>query len=142
MNNNVNQSINNINKTNFSYDNSEEQLQVGVKIIINAFENKIAFFDKEMSNLREALKLKDEKISELESILENISEDLKKCQEFNSNLINENKYLSDLIEKFNEDNSKLSKFKNSILSSLQRLTHRHVNDSISTGQQLSSSRRK
>jgi hypothetical protein len=118
-NNNNNITINNLNKTNFSYDNSEEQLQVGVKIILNAFENKIAFFEKEMSNLKEALRIKDEKVSELESILENVTGDLKKCQEFNTNLIEENKYLVDLTEKLNDDNSKLSKFKNSILSSLQ-----------------------
>jgi len=119
MNNNNNITINNLNKTNFSYDNSEEQLQVGVKIILNAFENKIAFFEKEISNLKETSRIKDERIGELESILENVSEDLKKCQEFNTNLIEENKYLVDFTEKLNDDNSKLAKFKNSILSSLQ-----------------------
>lgn len=118
MNNNNNITINNLNKTNFSYDNSEEQLQVGVKIILNAFENKIAFFEKEITNLKEALRLKEEKVVELEGFLENVSEDLKKCQEFNSNLLEENKYLVDLTEKLNEDNNKLAKFKNSILSSL------------------------
>lgn len=122
MNNNINSinnTVNNLNKTNFSYDNSDEQLQVGVKIILNAFENKIAFFEKEISNLKEALKIKEERTAELESLLENVSEDLKKCQEFNTNLIDENKYLVDLTEKLNEDNGKLTKFKNNILASLQ-----------------------
>jgi hypothetical protein len=114
MNNLNNSQINNT----FSYDNSEEQLQVGIKIILNAFENKIKFFEKESGLLNENVKEKDLKISELQSLLENISEDLKKCQEFNSNLIKENRYLQEVNERLSEDNSKLIKFRNSILTSL------------------------
>lgn len=124
---------NNINKSNFSYDNSEEQLHVGVKIIINAFENKKDCFEKELSSLREGIKIKDDRIQELENIVENISEELKKCQEYNNNLLDENKYFLDLTEKLNEDNNKLSKFKNNILSSLQLDSNFILNQEFITG---------
>ena len=115
--------MNNLNNSNLvnntlSNDNSEEQLQVGVKIILNAFENKINFFEKETGDLNENIKEKDQKITELKNLVENINEDLRKCQEFNSNLVRENKHLQESNERLSEDNSKFMKFKNKILSSL------------------------
>lgn len=96
-----------------------DQLQVGFKIIINAFENKINTFEKELNNLRDIIKNKNQKILEYEGLFEQMDRESKRNEDINCKVINENKYLYDLAEKLREENNKLSRFKNTIVNSVE-----------------------
>ena len=94
------------------------EIQSAFQLILKAFEKKNLLFEKEVNNLVENVKVKDNKIMEYDNQLEVLQKEYKAAKDEIIKLKNENRNLIEITQKINEENNQLIRFKNTIISSL------------------------
>ena len=98
---------------------SENQFNTGIKMIINAFENNCHFLSSEITRLNNELEEKNKKISELEELCSTLLNQKNSFENKIANLKNKNEKLLSQLDKVNKENHELKRIKQTIINTIE-----------------------
>ena len=104
--------------TNESND-SDNQFNNGIKIIVSAYENNCQILSSEINRLNNELEKKNKKISELEELCSSLLNQKNSYENKISDLKNKNEKITNQMEKIKKENIELKKIKQTIISTLE-----------------------
>ena len=97
---------------------SENQFNTGIKMIINAFESNCHFLSSEIIRLNNELEEKNKKISELEELCSTLLNQKNSFENKITNLKNKNEKLVSQLDKVNKENYELKRIKQTIINTI------------------------
>ncbi len=98
---------------------SENQFNTGIKMIINAFESNCHFLSSEIIRLNNELEEKNKKISELEELCSTLLNQKNSFENKITNLKNKNEKLVNQLDKVNKENYELKRIKQTIINTIE-----------------------
>ena len=98
---------------------SENQFNMGIKMVINAFENNCHFLSSEITRLNNELEEKNKKISELEELCSTLLNQKNSFEKKITNLKNKNEKILSQLDKVNKENYELKKIKQTIINTIE-----------------------
>ena len=98
---------------------SENQFNMGIKMVINAFENNCHFLSSEITRLNNELEEKNKKISELEELCSTLLNQKSSFENKIANLKNKNEKLLSQLDKVNKENHELKRIKQTIINTIE-----------------------
>ena len=104
--------------TNESND-SDNQFNNGIKIIVSAYENNCQILSSEINRLNNELEKKNKKISELEELCSSLLNQKNSYENKISDLKNKNEKITNQMEKIKKENIELKKIKQTIINTLE-----------------------
>ena len=104
--------------TNESND-SDNQFNNGIKIIVSAYENNCQILSSEINRLNNELEKKNKKISELEELCSSLLNQKNSYENKISDLKNKNEKITNQMEKIKKENIELKKIKQTIIITLE-----------------------
>ena len=104
--------------TNESND-SDNQFNNGIKIIVSAYENNCQILSSEINRLNDELEKKNKKISELEELCSSLLNQKNSYENKISDLKNKNEKIVNQMEKIKKENIELKKIKQTIINTLE-----------------------
>ena len=104
--------------TNESND-SDNQFNNGIKIIVSAYENNCQILSSEINRLNNELEKKNKKISELEELCSSLLNQKNSYENKISDLKNKNEKIVNQMEKIKKENIELKKIKQTIINTLE-----------------------
>ena len=104
--------------TNESND-SDNQFNNGIKIIVSAYENNCQILSSEINRLNDELEKKNKKISELEELCSSLLNQKNSYENKISDLKNKNEKITNQMEKIKKENIELKKIKQTIINTLE-----------------------
>jgi hypothetical protein len=96
-----------------------EQIDFGIKAIINAYETKCAMYEEDLQKLLAENNKKDKQIKELSKLNDNHNKIMEQLQIKYEEAIEENKYLNDYLKNVKKEMKGLEEFKSSIVDSIK-----------------------
>ena len=104
--------------TNESND-SDNQFNNGIKIIVSAYENNCQILSSEINRLNDELEKKNKKISELEELCSSLLNQKNSYENKITDLKNKNEKIINQMEKIKKENIELKKIKQTIINTLE-----------------------
>jgi hypothetical protein len=96
-----------------------DQLDYGIKVIINAYENKTTLYEEDLQKLLEDNNRKDMKLKEFAKVNENNKKLIEQLESKLEEAVEENKYLSEYVKGMKKELKALEEFKASIFDSIK-----------------------